>query len=213
MALQFAEIYAVHIGLVEKSVQGVLERCQHPVLDRLRTSGWRVTRPHTIYGLSTKDVVEGKGLSAAMMMGIRFSLLAGGQPVAAAELPVRDGKPATARASVHIGPICDSLLKIEELAGGENQARSLEVRYLRMPALHSYGIWLHSANPLEDTIHTTMPTVTKFQGRTFQEAEFLEILRDIATVRAKKFKDLRRKSLGADEAPGGTRATTGPMES
>lgn len=182
MSLRFSTSLARHRPHAEQSLRAILESRRYPQLAALRAPGLQISRPHPVYFLAVSAVTDGTGLAAAQRIAVRFSLLANGHAVGAAEVPLKGEDAAIPHAAIDVGSQ-DAAAKIEQLAASATDQADAEVRYLRIPALQVYGIWLASGDPTDHVIHVTKPSLAPLVGAVLTERELLRHLLRIAKLR------------------------------
>jgi len=118
--------------------------------------------PHRVYVLLLTDILEGRGLAAARLVGWRYILMEGRQAVAAAEVNTNDTETEHAFALVQEGQgsqALEALANLEALPQVQNS--DYELRLLRIPALMTISLWLH-AEPGGADILTPLPPANSY---------------------------------------------------
>ncbi len=138
--------------------------------------------PHRVYILLLPEILAGRGLAAARLVGWRYILMEGPQSVAAAEVNTNDTETEHSFALIHEGQGSRSL---EVLAGLEAlpQVRNTdyELRLLRIPALMTVALWLH-ADPGGADILTPLPPANQHfaQGEVYTQSVWEAAMLDAA---------------------------------
>lgn len=120
-----------------------------------------LSAPHQVYLVALEDVSGGKILAHAAPSGWRYILLAGDQPLAAAEVVAiqQDGQERFAFSNFDYGPFFKNTIEgvrkvVPRLS---NHPGDYELRVLNIPALHVFSLWLHQPNIPHDRKDVLVP--------------------------------------------------------
>lgn len=139
-----------------------------------------LSTPHQVFTMGLDDITAGGGLDRAQLVGWRYLVMAGGQPIASAETTLApDG---THEASQFTeGPFVAAtdkavrdVQRLPQLA-----AAGFELRLLRIPALYVMALWLHA--PATDLLVPLAPSPIQKDGRPMPAAEFFADLSELAS--------------------------------
>lgn len=105
-----------------------------------------VSAPHRVYFVGANEVASGRLLGAALLAGWRYIVLAGEQPLLAAELSfAAEGQPLEF-SHTNAGPFVEATIKGVRVAEGlaEIRAGDFELRLLEAPGLCLTALWFHA---------------------------------------------------------------------
>lgn len=111
--------------------------------------------PIPFYQVSPNDLLEGRFLAESRLVGSKYLLLDGDEPIATMELRYEYEDERPRFGGINGGPltqgIVSSLVDAERFA--QTQEGDYELRLIEFPALYFVGMWLHSdADMVEDRI-------------------------------------------------------------
>lgn len=132
--------------------------------------------PHPVYAASAQDILDGRVLAAAQLIGWRSIVSKDGEPLAAAEVDN-----ANALSNVNQGPFvtgtADAVIEAEQRFAED--AHDYELRLLRIPAVYAIAIWLHAED--SDVLIPVAPAPASLRAHeAMEEAAFTEALRPAA---------------------------------
>jgi len=142
-----------------------------------------IAAPHPVYFVGLTDVAEGRLLSAAILTGWRYLVLAGEEPIGAANVMVKQDDENLQFSHISHGPFVRNTIE------GISRAASLtevvnndyELRLLDIPSLYVVSLWLHGD---EDRIMPLAPTNRALEPyKTYTEEEMIESLKQAAIDR------------------------------
>jgi hypothetical protein len=116
-------------------------------------SDLRVGRGYPLYKCGVTDVLERRGLSAAVLSRWQFPLLdPGNRAIALADLVVKPDTDELRFSGVYTGSVLTSLAALHECAEGlepPDGGKDWSLRVLRIPSLFISALWLHDEQQIE----------------------------------------------------------------
>ncbi len=145
----------------------------------------RVTRGQALYVLGLDDLCEDCGLTDARLVGWRYLVSIGDDPVALAETATNDSG-GHVFALINYGPFVAGTVEALAAAEREQSPARANLRVLHAPALYTQALWLH-ADSGEDVFLPIAPTPTGLEAnRRYEMSELLSGLsaraRDLAAT-------------------------------
>ena len=149
------------------------------------TESLDLSAPHRMYFVGLEDVTNNSILSNAKLIGWRYIILKGDDPMAAAELGVDDSGGGLEFSQINRGPFVGSTVEGVGLAENLDAVRNdtYEPRLLKIPSLYIIALWLHGENS-EDIIIPLPPTRPELKAYdSYNEEEFTKAIQGAATRR------------------------------
>ena len=151
-------------------------------LSRANPMELALAAPHDVYFLGLRDLAEGASLDAATVVGRRFIVMDGDEPIASAELSGQD-KGAGFQASEG-RYVASTAAAIEDAENDPDLADDYEVRVLRIPALYLMALWLKNEQGGADVLIPLEPTPAPLEaGRKYAPLEISSPLAEAARAR------------------------------
>lgn len=180
---------ALHVGNpptdLTDGVRDVLRRkaekkqFRTPALVRVRPDELSLAAPHSVYTLGSQDLAAHRGLDAALFAGWRYLVQQDAGAVAAVEIPTETNGNIEQTMQLNegqfVGATFEAVAAIEQ--SEEVRGSDYELRLLRIPALYTVALWLHSGTGDRDLLmpigqcHPALDT-----GRLYHPDEFTEAL-------------------------------------
>lgn len=145
--------------------------------------------PHPVYVLLLPEILAGRGLSAAHLVGWRYLLMSGVDAIASAEVNTNESETQHVFASMNEGRANQATL--EATADLERSplvaTGNFELRLLRIPSLMTVAIWLHGSQNAD--IITPIPPANPYftQRRTYLQLEWEAAMLDAARAADAEF--------------------------
>lgn len=166
-----------------------------PFLHALPPSALEVALPHAVYELGRDAIAAGLGLEAARRTHVRYLLMSGQDARAAVEVPAGPADasgPAESLADhVHANAGAFAASTAAAIRALEDdpalRGRDLELRLLRVSALHLVALWLHAGGaPADDLLVPLDPAPSGLDaGRLYGPGDVLAVLRTRAVAQAR----------------------------
>jgi hypothetical protein len=159
------------------------ERFRTPALSRARADRLTLTAPHPVYVLGLQDIVEGRGLGEARLVGWRYLIELDRRPIASADVLAGLGGRPPKFSQFNEGPFVDSTAAAIDALQEQSEVREapFQLRSLQVPALYVVSLWLAGQGGQRDLVRPLAPAPAYLNvERLYSEEEFLEQLREPA---------------------------------
>lgn len=172
------------VETVRSQLAGLASRTafRERALTRANPAGLALAAPHDVYSLGLRDLAGGASLDAATVVGRRFIVMDGDQPIASAEVADQDGSGFQANEGPYVESTAAAIERAErdpELADDD-----YEVRLLRIPALYVVALWLKNERGGADVLIPLDPAPAPLEaGRKYEPAEVLRAVVEAARAR------------------------------
>lgn len=188
MPLRIPDPPAEGIGIVRSALGSAMNQPASTMASVINEAGpenLTTAAPHQIYFVGLRDIAEGRLLEAAQVVGWRYIIFNGEQPLAAAELKVGAEQGSLEFSNINRGLFVAST--VEGVARAEDMTivrdNDFELRLLDIPSLYVVALWLHGDSDNDLIIPLPPPRPELEQFVSYSEEEVIARLRQPAMER------------------------------
>jgi hypothetical protein len=199
MPLRIPDPPAEGLGIIRSALSSAMNQPASTMASVIAEAGpenLTTAAPHQIFFVGLRDIAEGRLLEAAQVVGWRYLIFKGEQPLAAAELKVGAAEGRLEFSNLNRGLFVGST--IEGVARAEDMAvvrdNDFELRLLDIPSLYVVALWLHGDSEILIPLPPSRPELEQFTP--YSEEEVIARLRQPARERLEL--DERSQELGTN---------------